>query len=70
MIEAAGTSFKVKTGAGVGEGFEKKIVFRPLREEEFDSFRHESKTDELRVMETTEWTCSGRSHRKDPKKRR
>ena len=52
VIEASGSgaSFKLMTGAGEGAGFEKKIVFRPLTKAEFDSYRQESKEDELHVM--------------------
>ena len=52
VIEASGSgaSFKLMTGAGEGAGFEKKIVFRPLTKEEFDSYRQETKEDELNVM--------------------
>lgn len=52
MIEAtgSGTSFKLTTAAEEGEGFVKKKVFRPLRKEEFESCRQESKADELQRL--------------------
>ena len=52
VIQASGSgaSFKLMTGAGEGAGYEKKILFRPLTKAEFESFRQESKEDELHVM--------------------
>ena len=38
------------TGPGEGANFEKRVVFRPLTKAEFDSYRQETKEDELNVM--------------------
>ena len=50
IASSSATSFKLLSGPSQAENIEKKKVFRPLTKTEFESFRQETKEDEMNVM--------------------
>ena len=50
IASASASSFRLLTGPSAAENVEKKRVFRPLTKAEFETFRQETKEDEMNVM--------------------